>query len=184
MTEKLIEIDEKHLSTEFVCENEIENEDGFQRVEADALSYDKFFTTFMRTNKPVVIRGIADYWECQNWIQKETTINFDYLRLKIDVDANVPVANCNRVFYNSHEKKQMKFGHFLDYWAKRIESDEDNSHENDLFYLKDWHLRNQHPQYRFYETPIYFTSDWLNEFCVENQRDDYRFVYMGPKDSW
>ena len=35
-------------------------------------------------------------------------------------------------------------------------------------------------------TPIFFQSDWLNEFwdSREDQEDDYRFVYIGPKGSW
>ena len=42
------------------------------------------------------------------------------------------------------------------------------------------------PHYKAYETPIYFKSDWLNEFWDQRMdvTDDYRFVYMGPKGSW
>jgi len=42
------------------------------------------------------------------------------------------------------------------------------------------------PTYKAYDTPIYFKSDWLNEFWDQRSdvADDYRFVYMGPKGSW
>jgi len=40
------------------------------------------------------------------------------------------------------------------------------------------------PDYHAYTTPVYFTSDWLNEFWDTLPEDDYRFVYMGPKGSW
>jgi len=40
------------------------------------------------------------------------------------------------------------------------------------------------PEYHAYTTPVYFTSDWLNEFWDTLPEDDYRFVYMGPKGSW
>ena len=42
------------------------------------------------------------------------------------------------------------------------------------------------PTYKAYETPVYFKSDWLNEFWDQrvDVTDDYRFVYMGPKGSW
>ena len=33
-----------------------------------------------------------------------------------------------------------------------------------LLYLKDWHLVNEFPHYKAYETPYYFQEDWLNEF--------------------
>ncbi|KAL2769059.1 2-oxoglutarate and iron-dependent oxygenase JMJD4 isoform 2, partial [Daubentonia madagascariensis] len=32
--------------------------------------------------------------------------------------------------------------------------------------------------------PVYFSSDWLNEFWDTLDVDDYRFVYAGPKGSW
>uniref|UniRef100_A0A8D2P5X1 Jumonji domain-containing protein 4 n=1 Tax=Zosterops lateralis melanops TaxID=1220523 RepID=A0A8D2P5X1_ZOSLA len=35
-----------------------------------------------------------------------------------------------------------------------------------------------------YSTPVYFSSDWLNEFWDAAGGDDFRFVYMGPKGSW
>ena len=40
------------------------------------------------------------------------------------------------------------------------------------------------PDYNFYEIPTIFASDWLNEFLVDNGRDDYKFTYMGPKNTW
>lgn len=32
--------------------------------------------------------------------------------------------------------------------------------------------------------PVYFSSDWLNEFWDALDVDDYRFVYAGPAGSW
>jgi len=42
------------------------------------------------------------------------------------------------------------------------------------------------PDYPSYSTPVYFQSDWLNEFWDSRTdcSDDYRFVYIGPKGSW
>lgn len=40
------------------------------------------------------------------------------------------------------------------------------------------------PEHHAYTTPIYFSSDWLNEYWDTLDVDDYRFVYMGPKGSW
>lgn len=47
-----------------------------------------------------------------------------------------------------------------------------------FIYLRDF------PDYTAYETPCGFSSDWLNEFWDTKDDDDYRFVYMGPKESW
>jgi len=42
------------------------------------------------------------------------------------------------------------------------------------------------PAYKAYETAVFFQSDWLNEFYddQQDQKDDYRFIYFGPQDSW
>lgn len=55
----------------------------------------------------------------------------------------------------------------------------DNDHKISFFICRDF------PDYKAYETPCVFTSDWLNEFWDSKaDNDDYRFVYMGPKGSW
>jgi hypothetical protein len=54
----------------------------------------------------------------------------------------------------------------------------------DLYYLKDWHLRKEEPNYEFYEVPKYFASDWLNEYLTDKNLDDYMFVYLGRKGTW
>lgn len=40
------------------------------------------------------------------------------------------------------------------------------------------------PDHNVYTTPVFFSSDWLNEYWDTLEVDDYRFVYMGPKGSW
>jgi len=59
---------------------------------------------------------------------------------------------------------------------------------NDIcFYKKIFRLLRSYPDYKAYDVPIYFSSDWLNESsdasCFDSD-DDFRFVYMGPKGSW
>jgi len=55
-----------------------------------------------------------------------------------------------------------------------------------LYFLnkQDWHFCKNFPDTPVYETPIYFSVDWLNEYWILGQKDDYRFVYIGPKGSW
>lgn len=158
--------------------------DRIEEHHIENLSYNEFFDRFMVKNIPVLITGIADQWECMNWVADSTNskINFEYLEQKIDNIQNVPIANCSKVYYNSHEKSEMQFTEFLDYWKSQHKNIE--SEPKDLLYLKDWHLRRNQPNYKFYKTPFYFASDWLNEYCEEKKCDDYRFVYMGPKGTW
>lgn len=183
-----------------MCDDEIEIENyekytelsfpvvsGIEEHHVDNLTYNEFFDRFMVKNVPVVITGIADRWECMNWVNSaenilDCRIDFEYLKQKIDVNQIVPIANCSKVYFNSHEKSEMKFGQFVDYWQTQIQQNVCVS--TNLLYLKDWHLRHNQLDYGFYETPIYFASDWLNEHCEEKKADDYRFVYMGPKGTW
>lgn len=96
-------------------------------------------------------------------------------------DALAPVANCDVKVYNSHCKEDMYVKNYIAYWRGKSK----NEKNMPCLYLKDWHFTRQYPYYEAYLTPEYFMSDWLNEFLDgTNNSDDYRFVYMGPKDSW
>lgn len=81
----------------------------------------------------------------------------------------------------------MSFKEFVDYWKAVQKIDyEYEKHDMKVLYLKDWHFVKHFPEYNAYETPIYFESDWINEFYAKKPEleDDYRFVYIGPKNSW
>ncbi|CAG0888147.1 unnamed protein product [Darwinula stevensoni] len=104
--------------------------------------------------------------------------NLEYLCKRFG-HAEVPVAECHeRDTYDSLQVHKWTFSKYLEY----LEGDE----RRKLFYLKDWHFFQDFPLEPVYETPVYFSSDWLNEYWQECQgsKDDYRFVYFGPKGSW
>ncbi|EDW28920.1 GL19437 [Drosophila persimilis] len=181
--------------------------DNVHRRGASELSYNEFYWKYMHQNWPVVITDVSTNWECQQWTSNSygddnanangitnsalagAHINFDYLRRRIG-DCPVPVADCNATYFNSHAKVELNFHDYLNRWQSRIENEAEEVNSNvagkttDNLYLKDWHLAAQMPGYDFYKVPKYFASDWLNEQLLEQKRDDYRFVYMGPKDSW
>jgi len=98
----------------------------------------------------------------------------------------VPISDCNTKYFNSNPKQEMSFNEFIDY-LKKVQKIGYNYEENGLkiLYLKDWHFVHQFPDYKAYETPVYFESDWINEYFIKNihLNDDYRFVYFGPKQS-
>ena len=101
--------------------------------------------------------------------------------------ALVPVSDCNTKYFNSNPKQEMLFNQYIDYWKSVIDIDYNYSeHRMKILYLKDWHFIQQFPDYKAYKTPVYFESDWINEYFIGNNhlRDDYRFVYLGPKQSW
>lgn len=61
--------------------------------------------------------------------------------------------------------------------------------EGTMLYFSETHVAHfiflrAFPEQDVYTTPVYFSSDWLNEYWDAIAVDDYRFVYMGPKGSW
>lgn len=145
----------------------------FPIVDSDDITYSQFFQQFIMKNQPCLIKNVSNEWESSKlWITDDGHLNFAYLQSKYG-ETEVTVYNCKE-----KERIVMKFLDFLDYWAKH-EKDEEKS-----LYLKDWHLKNQAPNDEFYQVPIFFASDWLNEYLVDSSKDDYRFVYMGGKGTW
>lgn len=96
----------------------------------------------------------------------------------------VPVYNCDLRYFNSNPCKDMLLKDFVKYWREVINND--YNYEVDrlpLLYLKDWHLSYDGQDKNFYSVPEYFESDYLNEYCLSNEKLDFKFVYMGPKNS-
>ena len=158
------------------------------------LDYNAFFRQYLETNTPCLIRAksIMEKWQsCSDWIDSEKQIpNLDFFKKLLDINEHtVPVSNCGQKYFNSQEKCDMSFESFLKYWNKPREDSELN-----CFYLKDWHFVKEVPQYKPYQTPEYFSSDWLNEYLENSnqnhsvtqdfKKSDYKFVYIGPKGSW
>lgn len=138
------------------------------------ISYSEFYENFIKANKPCIFdSSFTQTWNSRKeWVKFDGSVNVDYFRKHYgSVDA--PVVDCNKRHYSAHEKCKMKVHQFFSYWENR---------KDKLLYLKDWHL--QRTAYGFYEVPIYFASDWLNEYFDYLNTDDYRFVYIGVKDTW
>uniref|UniRef100_A0A1I8INX9 Jumonji domain-containing protein 4 n=1 Tax=Macrostomum lignano TaxID=282301 RepID=A0A1I8INX9_9PLAT len=76
--------------------------------------------------------------------------------------------------------------YFGEYWSAISSSQfgEATAKHNQILYLKDWHFQLLYPDYHAYTVPDCFTSDWLNEYCLDQTDSDYRFVYLGPQHSW
>ncbi|CAG9784271.1 unnamed protein product [Diatraea saccharalis] len=155
-----------------VVENNYEN-CTIETIEK-SICYNDFFEKFMMKNLPCIIKEVSVNWECaKKWVNNDT-IDYNYISDAYG-DFEAPVANCKNVAYNAHCKNNMKVSEYMAYL--KIKSDQ-------LLYLKDWHLRRLKPLDSFYEVPMLFASDWLNEFCEDQHEDDFMFVYIGPKCSW
>ncbi|XP_013182865.1 2-oxoglutarate and iron-dependent oxygenase JMJD4 [Amyelois transitella] len=148
---------------------------SIDNVDYDKITYDFFFTNYMLKNVPCIIKNVSLNWECNSkWI-KNGTISYDYFIQEYG-DLEAPIADCNKINFNAHTKTDMKVATYMEY-LKSISKEK-------LLYLKDWHLRKLRRNDYFYEVPFTFASDWLNEFAVDHNQDDFMFVYIGPQESW
>ncbi|ESO86531.1 hypothetical protein LOTGIDRAFT_128855, partial [Lottia gigantea] len=148
--------------------------------------YEKFFEMFLLLNRPCIFTNfVTQNWNCRKeWVTSSGQPNYKFLKQAFG-HITVPVANCDQEEYSAQPKEEMKFTDYIDYLVDY----KNNSYPNHgrCLYLKDWHFRGDCPENKAYETPVYFKSDWLNEYWDVRggtDHDDYRFVYIGPKGSW
>ncbi|XP_049654835.1 2-oxoglutarate and iron-dependent oxygenase JMJD4 isoform X2 [Accipiter gentilis] len=155
--------------------------DFIEKVES--FTYSDFFRDYLIPNHPCIFSAkfTEDWGSRRNWVTWDGKPNFDHLLQKFG-EAVVPVANCDVKEYNSNPKEELPFKEYIKYWKEYIKNDYRSS--RGCLYLKDWHLSRAFPEQDVYTTPVYFSSDWLNEYWDAIAVDDYRFVYMGPKGSW
>ncbi|ODN04293.1 JmjC domain-containing protein 4 [Orchesella cincta] len=166
-------------------------------LDPDQVAYDQFVANFLLKNIPCMFspKLTSSWFSCKEWVQNEelgVEINFDFL-LKAYGDAKVSAVNCSdeeyKNGYGSRDCRDMLFKDYVDYWKNWIHSN--YSSTKPCLYLKDWHIVRYHHQMCGqphselpYRTPLYFTSDWLNEDCDRKDTDDFKFCYMGPKGSF
>ncbi|XP_068091278.1 2-oxoglutarate and iron-dependent oxygenase JMJD4 [Hyperolius riggenbachi] len=149
----------------------------------DSFSYHQFFHKYMLGNTPCLFSSkFTKTWGSREfWVTADNKPNWDHL-LQNFGEAIVPVANCDVKAYNSNPKEHIPLREYIAYWREYTENDSQSP--RGCLYLKDWHMQREYPDHNVYETPSYFSSDWLNEYWDAIAVDDYRFVYMGPAGSW
>lgn len=150
------------------------------RIKMGSITYIDFFKNYIQSNKPCIIYGVTNDWNASTqWIDMKINIPNFLLLENLYGNINVPVVDFDTADCFPCTKKTMLFRDYLKYWKDRFENK-----TSQISYLKDWHLRKERPDDKFYSVPEYFSSDWLNEYSTDKEIDDYMFVYMGPKGSW
>ncbi|XP_023951493.2 2-oxoglutarate and iron-dependent oxygenase JMJD4 homolog [Bicyclus anynana] len=162
----------------FITDEKIQYE-NYSQIQIDCINfcdieYANFYSKYMLHNLPCIIKNVSNNWKCSNdWI-KNGEINYEYFTREYG-ELDAPVADCDEINFNAQCKCNMKVKDYMSYLR--------NKNKEKLLYLKDWHLRRL-TNYNFYDVPIIFASDWLNEYALDNKEDDFMFVYIGPKDTW
>jgi hypothetical protein len=159
---------------------EAESVNGLIRYD-ELPSYETFIRQCLLPNRPAIFTakcGLMKHWPCvTDWLDEDRIKpNFDRLSTLYG-SMNVPVTKCSpstNEYASDDSKMSMRFEEFIDLWR--------TNDTTAYYYCKDWHLqqmldRSEKPT--FYSVPSYFQSDWLNETCLADNQDDFRFVYMG-----
>ncbi|XP_041583597.1 2-oxoglutarate and iron-dependent oxygenase JMJD4 isoform X3 [Vulpes lagopus] len=149
----------------------------------DSFSYADFFKRYLLPNVPCVFSSaFTEGWGSRrHWVTAAGKPDFEHLLRKYG-EVVVPVANCGLREYNSNPKEQMLLRDYISYWKDYIQGG--YSSPRGCLYLKDWHLCRDSLTEDVFTLPMYFSSDWLNEYWDTLDVDDYRFIYMGPAGTW
>ncbi|CAM9621066.1 unnamed protein product [Ectocarpus sp. 4 AP-2014] len=140
--------------------------------------------------------------------QKDGRADVDFLRQEFG-DMEVPVVECSPLEgYGEEKRVSMTLREYLDavHDGERPEPTCGRSSDSvvgPVLYLKDWHFQRLMGEGKkpspsglasadgggasaagAMETPSFFRDDWLNWWCDRQGQDDYRFVYIGPPDSF
>ncbi|KAK3611203.1 hypothetical protein CHS0354_009457 [Potamilus streckersoni] len=149
------------------------------------ISYAEFFKRYLLENRPCILSSrFTESWKSRKeWVDETGCPNLLFLDNMFG-GASVPVADCGKEEYSSHPKISMTLTSYIEYLRNKRGVVQNNDER--CLYLKDWHFTRAFPDYMAYDTPLYFRSDWMNEFWDSQNSidDDYRFIYIGPKGSW
>nr|CDS27155.1 JmjC domain containing protein 4 [Hymenolepis microstoma] len=141
-------------------------------------AYADFYTRFLHPNLPCLFtQDHTSAWPVRSEWDENGLINIDII-LKPFSCQEICVANCQELNFGTHPMIKMSAEDYLSYWKEGA--------KEKILYLKDCHYFRNRDFNDFYRLPVYFSSDWLNEFSDfrTDCDDDFRFVYIGPKGTW
>ncbi|TGZ69616.1 hypothetical protein CRM22_003637 [Opisthorchis felineus] len=136
----------------------------------------------MLLNKPCILgQWITEGWLARRlWCNTNGDIDIDRIFQPFPRDQILCVGDCSRLEFDAHPSIEMTVDDYLTYWR-----DFHQGNDGRTLYLKDWHYFKA-TDTEYYQVPILFMSDWMNEFwrVRPDVRDDFRFVYLGTKGTW
>ncbi|KAJ1812918.1 hypothetical protein LPJ56_003651 [Coemansia sp. RSA 2599] len=150
--------------------------DGIERRES--LGVDEFVRDFLEPNIPVVLGpSFTASWPARHdWVAASGSPNYARL-LELYSDAQVQVAECDKVYFSDQQRTAMSFSEFVAKWRHAPEA---------KMYCKDWHFTRSNPAYKAYAPLAHLSDDWINMYYDSKPElnDDYRFCYMGGDGTW
>lgn len=137
---------------------------------------EKYFNNYMLENKPVIIEDV----NINEWLLYNYFINKDSLKYSPELFLNI----CQNEIIPIHDNSQNS-NHQNKIEDMEIKDFMNKINSGDSLYAKDWHIFQYISADKVYNIPEFFIDDWLNwywKYC-RNSVDDYRFVYIGGKDT-
>ncbi|KAI9492732.1 hypothetical protein BDB00DRAFT_826953 [Zychaea mexicana] len=171
-------------------EEEISDKTATIKYYKDIPAYGHFLQHHLLPNIPALFGpALTESWKARReWVEQSSNNNnnnnschdeqqdhseipamqprFDYLKNEFG-SAQVGVADCIERDFTDQKRSEMSFDEFVKVWPAG------------RYYLKDWHFVRSFPEYNAYKVPHVFEDDWMNEYWLKDNKDDYRFVYMG-----
>ena len=169
-----------------------------ERIDANSINYHDFFHRYMEPNIPVILQNLAKDWNAtKKWVKRssnedETTVpHMTILKQHFGKQiAPVHVQSKGGFPITRPKTNELTVSEYTQWWhnhkflqslsndeKRELQIDTTDDHQNQLYYLKDWKFRSEHPKYKLYICPAYFQDDWLNHVMAHK----YQFVYLGPK---
>jgi hypothetical protein len=114
-------------------------------------------------------------------VHEQEKAGFTTVRPKVKEAAVHQYCDWWMTYHGKDSKEGWKHhqGQALEQSVHTNSSDEMESREKEILYLKDWKFQQAFPEHALYPCPTYFQNDWLNE-CTNGS---YKFIYLGPKGS-
>jgi len=158
-----------------------------------SIDYKEFLDDFLRPLKPCLITGLTQDWPAaREWVTKDSSsddLSPDYETLKTTFGQYTGcITFCGQKDRNEETiQKEMTVAEFIDSIS---------SSKSEKRYLKDFHFMRVNPSLpkpytvpKFFEGITFITikaylDDWFNNFAFANDRDDFRFLYLGEDGSF
>eukprot|EP00924_Labyrinthula_sp_SR-Ha-C_P000509 snap_masked-scaffold_27-processed-gene-1.21-mRNA-1 protein AED:0.34 eAED:0.34 QI:0/-1/0/1/-1/1/1/0/316 len=143
----------------------------FERVDLQEITVDDFEKNYLRKEKGLILINALCNWGIYKKFYNIDEKEREKLLVELLGDAQVPVVYDKDAksegLYGNNVKENMKITEFFNVWKDRP-----------FAYLKDFHFVPVLGE-SAYDIPLMFKNDWLNEYCVEEQKSDYKFMYLG-----
>jgi hypothetical protein len=155
---------------------------SIDHVHCKDLSYETFCDAYMLQNRPLIIDGLTDAWDCRlRWVRpKDGKPDMKYISDTFG-SCRAPVfEQASQGFSLSRPvSTEMTVGDYCKWWehqqSQPLPNNTNDKGNDRLLYLKDWKFVADVPHHtEVYTCPHFFQDDWLNQAM----QSGYKYVRL------